>query len=112
MAGIDARTLACAADLFARSRNFRYEGIAIASRIPMMMITTRSSIRVKPPWLLLRLILSLSFSSTFLLLVSGKFGGSPPIGRPVTHRQLATVRGAGVASLLGIAGSPWALGRL
>src|ERR671910_1278370 len=66
--GIDARTLACAADLFARSRNFMYDGIAIASRIPMMMITTRSSIRVKPPSLLLRLILALSRSNMFLLL--------------------------------------------
>src|SRR5438067_3554514 len=48
MPGTAARTLACAADLFARLRKLRYEGIAIASRIPMMMITTRSSIRVKP----------------------------------------------------------------
>src|SRR5919108_6232801 len=43
-----ARTFACAADLFARERKLRYEGIAIASRIPRMMITTRSSISVKP----------------------------------------------------------------
>src|SRR5918912_761251 len=48
MPGTAARTFACAADLFARERKLRYEGIAIASRIPRMMITTRSSIRVKP----------------------------------------------------------------
>src|SRR3954471_22099027 len=48
MPGTDARTFAWAAALFARSLNFRYDGIAIASRIPMMMMTTRSSIRVKP----------------------------------------------------------------
>src|SRR6266516_4082039 len=48
MPGTAARTLACAADLFARVRKLRYEGIAIASRIPRMMITTRSSMRVKP----------------------------------------------------------------
>src|SRR5688572_16031220 len=72
-AGIAARTLAWAADLFARSRNFMYEGIAIASRIPMMMITTRSSMRVKPPSFRLRLILSLSLASIieFLLLEKG-----------------------------------------
>src|SRR5918994_6618480 len=74
-AGIDERTLACAADLFARSRNFMYEGIAIASRIPMMMITTRSSIRVKPPSFRLRLILWLSLASIeeFLLLEKGRW---------------------------------------
>src|ERR671925_788426 len=48
MPGTAARTLAWAADLFARVRKLRYEGIAIASRIPRMMITTRSSISVKP----------------------------------------------------------------
>src|SRR5919201_6927687 len=46
--GTAARTFACAAELFARLRKLRYEGIAIASRIPRMMITTRSSISVKP----------------------------------------------------------------
>src|SRR5688572_29312988 len=83
-AGIAARTLAWAADLFARSRNFMYEGIAIASRIPMMMITTRSSIRVKPPSFRLRLILWLSLASIeeFLLLEKGRWlSGS--IGRSV-----------------------------
>src|ERR1051326_698669 len=48
MPGIAARTFACAAVLLARSLNFRYDGIAIASRIPMMMMTTRSSMSVKP----------------------------------------------------------------
>src|SRR5580765_4043206 len=47
-AGIAARTLALAAELFARSLKLRYEGIAIASRMPRMMMTTRSSMRVKP----------------------------------------------------------------
>src|SRR6266536_6332487 len=42
------RTLALAADFCARSLNVRYDGIAIASRIPMMMTTTRSSMSVKP----------------------------------------------------------------
>src|SRR5919197_2174460 len=46
--GTAARTFACAAELLARLRKLRYEGIAIASRIPRMMITTRSSISVKP----------------------------------------------------------------
>src|SRR3954451_24702774 len=48
MPGTAARTLAWAADLFARVRKLRYDGIAMASRIPRMMITTRSSISVKP----------------------------------------------------------------
>src|ERR687886_2764178 len=48
MPGTAARTLACAAELLARFLKLRYEGIAIASRIPRMMMTTRSSIRVKP----------------------------------------------------------------
>src|SRR5436305_1729980 len=39
--------LACAADLLARSLKLRYDGTAIASRMPRMMMTTRSSIRVK-----------------------------------------------------------------
>ena len=46
--GSAARRFAFMALLAARSRNPRYEGTAIASRMPMMMITTRSSIRVKP----------------------------------------------------------------
>src|SRR5919199_202033 len=48
MPGTAARTFACAAELLARFLKLRYEGIAIASRIPRMMMTTRSSIRVKP----------------------------------------------------------------
>src|SRR3954466_14143296 len=48
MPGTAARTFACAAELFARLRKLRYEGIAIASRIPRMMMTTRSSISGKP----------------------------------------------------------------
>src|SRR5919204_5910849 len=48
MLGTSERTLAWAADLFARSLNDRYDGIAMASRMPMMMMTTRSSMRVKP----------------------------------------------------------------
>src|SRR3954471_18727115 len=43
-----ARTLALAAELLARSRKLRYEGTAIANRMPRMMMTTRSSMRVKP----------------------------------------------------------------
>src|SRR5919108_338793 len=43
-----ARTSAFAAELLARSRNDRYDGIAIASRMPRMMMTTSSSMRVKP----------------------------------------------------------------
>src|SRR4051812_28699356 len=54
MAGTAARMLAWAAELLARSRKLRYEGIAMASRIPRMMMTTRSSIRVKPCSLLVR----------------------------------------------------------
>src|SRR5436190_22790147 len=48
MPGTAARTFAFAADTFARVRKLRYDGTAIASRIPRMMMTTRSSIRVKP----------------------------------------------------------------
>src|SRR5467141_2131540 len=48
MSGSTARTLACAADLLARSLKLRYDGTAIASRMPRMMMTTRSSISVKP----------------------------------------------------------------
>jgi len=51
-----------AACSLARSRNLRYDGIAIASKIPMMMITTRSSIRVKPPSRSVPVILFLSRS--------------------------------------------------
>src|SRR4051812_27912175 len=47
---------ACAAELFARLRKLRYEGIAIARRIPRMMITTRSSISVKPSSLFRRFL--------------------------------------------------------
>src|SRR5438876_1058796 len=47
-AGTAARTFALAADWFARSLNERYDGIAIASRMPRMMMTTRSSMSVKP----------------------------------------------------------------
>src|SRR3954453_2093537 len=39
---------AWAARLLARSLNPRYEGRAISSRMPMITITTRSSISVKP----------------------------------------------------------------
>src|SRR5579862_3254830 len=42
------RTLAAAAVLLARSLKLRYDGTAIASRIPRMMMTTKSSMRVKP----------------------------------------------------------------
>src|ERR671923_77314 len=48
MPGTAARTLACAAELLARFLKLKYDGIAIASRIPRMMMTTSSSIRVKP----------------------------------------------------------------
>src|SRR6266508_1209109 len=48
MAGTAARTLAFAAESFARSLKPRYDGTAIASRMPMMTMTTRSSMRVKP----------------------------------------------------------------
>src|ERR671934_2148134 len=47
-AGTAARTFAFAAELLARSRNDRYDGIAIAKRMPRMMMTTSSSMRVKP----------------------------------------------------------------
>src|SRR5919197_4331968 len=47
-AGTAARTFALAAELLARSRKLRYEGIAIASRMPRMMMTTSSSMSVKP----------------------------------------------------------------
>src|SRR5215213_4912476 len=46
--GTAARTSARAAFSFARSLKPRYDGTAIASRIPMMTMTTRSSMRVKP----------------------------------------------------------------
>src|SRR5215467_6270637 len=52
--GTAARRSAPAALLFARSRKLRYEGIAMAVRIARMIITTRSSIRVKPFSLLIR----------------------------------------------------------
>jgi hypothetical protein len=38
IAGIAERTFACAAAEFARSRNPRYDGTAMASKMPMMMI--------------------------------------------------------------------------
>jgi len=46
--GMSERTFAAAAVLLARSLKLRYDGTAIASRMPRMMMTTRSSIRVKP----------------------------------------------------------------
>src|SRR5437762_14375236 len=42
------RRLACAAERLARSLKPRYDGTAIASRMPMMTMTTRSSMSVKP----------------------------------------------------------------
>src|SRR5205823_14443686 len=56
-------------DLFLK---LRYEGIAIASRIPRMMMTTRSSIKVKPLSSLLRRCLS--FAAIVLLLPSMRRG--------------------------------------
>src|SRR5205085_258827 len=48
MPGTAARTFACAAELLARFLKLKYDGIAIASRIPRMMMTTSSSMSVKP----------------------------------------------------------------
>src|SRR6476659_11033342 len=47
-AGTAARTFDCAADFSARSLKPRYDGTAIASRMPRITMTTRSSMRVKP----------------------------------------------------------------
>src|SRR5919202_4624271 len=74
MPGTAARTFACAADLFARVRKLRYEGIAIASRIPRMMLTTRSSIRVKPRSSATRCRKLIMFRCSFGLV--GTYGGS------------------------------------
>src|SRR6266581_4905096 len=46
--GMIERTFAFAAASFARVLKLRYEGIAIDVRIPRMMTTIRSSIRVNP----------------------------------------------------------------
>jgi hypothetical protein len=46
--GMSERTLAAAAVLLARSLKLRYDGTAIASRMPRMMMTTSNSINVKP----------------------------------------------------------------
>src|SRR4051794_7702174 len=46
--GIAVRTSEAPAVSCALPRNARYDGTAIASRMPMMMMTTRSSMRVKP----------------------------------------------------------------
>ena len=70
--GIAARTFALAAESFARSRKLMYDGTAMASRMPMMMITTRSSIRVKPPSRSLRLILWFSLKARSSFVVQGR----------------------------------------
>src|SRR5438132_8773421 len=46
--GISERRFAFAAEVSARPLKLRYDGIAIAVRIPRMITTTSSSIRVKP----------------------------------------------------------------
>src|SRR5207253_2997978 len=84
MPGTAARTLACAAELLARFLKLRYEGIAIASRIPRMMMTTSSSIRVKPLSSLARRFRSVLIIAC-LLLPDGKSGGSGGIDR--AHRS-------------------------
>src|SRR5256885_5671567 len=61
------RTFALAAALLARSLNVRYEGIAIASRIPMMITTTRSSMSVKPDSSRARRLLIAAFTLGLLL---------------------------------------------
>src|SRR6059058_4225554 len=66
-----ARTLALAADWFARSLNDRYDGIAIASRMPRMMMTTRSSMSVKP-------LSSPASRCRILLVMPRSFHGGPP----------------------------------
>src|SRR5215217_3331108 len=63
-----------------------YEGTAIASRMPMMMITTRSSIRVKPPGRSLRLIRSLSRASMCVLLLIG--AARKELVAPGTYRRI------------------------
>src|SRR5580765_4679047 len=57
------RTFASAAAFAALPRKLRYDGTAIATRMPRMMMTTRSSIRVKP----------CSPASRFLIFVIGTF---------------------------------------
>jgi len=61
--------LAAAADFSALALKPMYDGTAIASRMPRMMITTRSSMSVKPP--------SVSEAAIRFLIVS--FIPNPPI---------------------------------
>src|ERR671931_1420384 len=89
-AGTAARTLALAAELFARSRKLRYEGIAIASRMPRMMMTTRSSMRVKPlsspasrcRILLLIAVVLLPWERTDYDVARKESADSPTVGNP------------------------------
>src|SRR5580765_3890419 len=61
-AGMAERTFALAAAVTALSLKLRYAGTAIATRMPRMMMTTRSSMRVKPCSLARRdLILVITF---------------------------------------------------
>src|SRR5690348_1589288 len=86
MSGSTARMFACAADLFARSLKLRYDGTAIASRMPRMMMTTRSSIRVKPCSELRR-----AFRRAFMVLQT-PFGSIGVDLRLAIHRDPAYLR--------------------
>src|ERR687885_2931486 len=92
MPGTAARTLACAAELLARFLKLRYDGIAIASRIPRMMMTTSSAIRVKPLSSLAR-----RFRRVLVMLVGllpGSVGGAC-MDRPRTRWVGASNEGSG-----------------
>src|SRR5215208_6505401 len=85
---MEERTFALAADFCARSLNVRYDGMAIASRMPMMMTTTRSSMSVKPDSSFARRLLMRSLTVFLLperLVTSGGdavIGGTRTVGHP------------------------------
>src|SRR3954468_14611764 len=95
------RTLACAAETSALLRKPRYDGTAIATRMPRMMMTTSSSIRVNPCSLAIRFLILLITSNSPWKGVGGGSqrprvgyrGDHPPavapnegyVGDPLTH---------------------------
>src|SRR5581483_8983701 len=75
-AGIAERTFACAADVLAVFVKLRYAGTAIATRMPRMIMTTRSSMSVKPCSLARRFLILLIIRN---LLLGGEDDGDPGI---------------------------------
>src|SRR3954453_13220123 len=105
MAGTAARRLAAAADFSALPLKPMYDGTAIASRMPRMMITTRSSMRVKPPSVFpcAILFLSLSIESSVRDPISDGICQGPRQGHGADAPSLSAADGERISPELGTA---------